>query len=113
MNSVVAAFPRRDLHVILDNLNTHKKNERWLNKHSRVHFHFEPGLVPKQVIEAAIQSILVDLLVAELKQIAKCRATIPVLGNMQLARRLAQPRRYQHRRRLRPCDAFPARRNHT
>ena len=42
MNSVVAAFPRRDLHVILDNLNTHKKNERWLNKHSRVHFHFTP-----------------------------------------------------------------------
>jgi hypothetical protein len=28
MNSVVAAFPDRELHVILDNLNTHKKNER-------------------------------------------------------------------------------------
>jgi hypothetical protein len=32
MNSVVAAFPDRGLHVILDNLNTHKKNERWLKK---------------------------------------------------------------------------------
>jgi hypothetical protein len=30
MNSVVAAFPDNELHVILDNLNTHKKNERWL-----------------------------------------------------------------------------------
>jgi len=27
MNSLVAAFPDRELHVILDNLNTHKKNE--------------------------------------------------------------------------------------
>src|SRR6478672_4357158 len=42
MNSVAAAFPDRELHVILDNLNTHKKNERWLKKHPRVHFHFIP-----------------------------------------------------------------------
>src|SRR5258708_2883579 len=42
MNSLVAAFPDRELHVILDNLNTHKKNERWLKKHHKVHFHFIP-----------------------------------------------------------------------
>ena len=42
MNSVVAAFPDRELHVIIDNLNTHKKNERWLKKHRNVHFHFTP-----------------------------------------------------------------------
>jgi transposase len=42
MNSVIAAFPDRALHVILDNLNTHKKNEPWLNKHPKVHFHFTP-----------------------------------------------------------------------
>src|SRR6185369_11768581 len=42
MNNVVAAFPDRELHVILDNLNTHKKNERWLKKHPKVHFHFIP-----------------------------------------------------------------------
>ena len=42
MNSVVTAFPGRELHVVLDNLNTHKKNERWLKKHPRVHFHFTP-----------------------------------------------------------------------
>jgi hypothetical protein len=28
MDKVVAAFPARELHVVLDNLNTHKKNER-------------------------------------------------------------------------------------
>ena len=42
MNSLVVAFPDRELHVILDNLNTHKKNERWLKKHANVHFHFTP-----------------------------------------------------------------------
>jgi transposase len=42
MNSLVAAFPGRELHVILDNLNTHNKNERWLKKHPKVHFHFTP-----------------------------------------------------------------------
>jgi transposase len=42
MNSVVAAFPGRELHVVLDNLNTHKKNECWLKKHPKVQFHFTP-----------------------------------------------------------------------
>ena len=40
MKSVVAAFPDRELHVVLDNLNTHKKCDLWLKKHSKVHFHF-------------------------------------------------------------------------
>ena len=42
MDSVVAAFPGRDLHVVLDNLSTHKKNQRWLKRHPKVHFHFIP-----------------------------------------------------------------------
>lgn len=43
MNRVVAANPGREIHVILDNLNTHKpKNDRWLKRHSNVHFHFTP-----------------------------------------------------------------------
>ena len=42
MDSLVDAFPDRELHVILDNLNTHKRNERWLKKHPKVHFHFTP-----------------------------------------------------------------------
>ena len=54
------------------------------------------------MIERAVEPILVDLLVPELQQIAKRRAPVPVLGDVQLARRLAQPRRHQHRRHLRP-----------
>jgi hypothetical protein len=32
MDSVTAAFPNRQLHVALDNLSTHKKNEPWLER---------------------------------------------------------------------------------
>jgi transposase len=42
MDGVTAAFPNRQLHVILDNLNTHKKNEPWLKAHPNVQFHFTP-----------------------------------------------------------------------
>jgi transposase len=43
MNRLVAAYPDRELHVILDNLNTHKpKHDRWLTRHPNVHFHFIP-----------------------------------------------------------------------
>src|SRR5215204_895708 len=34
MNDVVAAYPDTAIHVVLDNLSTHKpKNDRWLNRH--------------------------------------------------------------------------------
>lgn len=42
MNEVVAAYPRSRLEVILDNLNTHKKNEEWLARHPKVKFHYTP-----------------------------------------------------------------------
>lgn len=42
MNEVVAAYPKTRLEVILDNLNTHKKNEEWLKRHPNVRFHYTP-----------------------------------------------------------------------
>jgi transposase len=43
MNRVVACYPDQELHVILDNLNTHKpKHDRWLARHPKVHFHYTP-----------------------------------------------------------------------
>ena len=42
MNEVVAAHPKRRLEVILDNLNTHKKNDEWLARHPKVKFHYTP-----------------------------------------------------------------------
>ena len=43
MNEVIAIFPEKELHVVLDNLNTHKpKHDRWLARHKNVHLHFTP-----------------------------------------------------------------------
>lgn len=43
MDEVIADHPAdRQIHVILDNLNTHKKNNDWLAKHPNVTFHFTP-----------------------------------------------------------------------
>jgi transposase len=43
MNDIVAAHADTTIHVVLDNLSTHKpKNDRWLKRHPNVHFHFTP-----------------------------------------------------------------------
>jgi transposase len=44
LNQLVRTYPRRPLHVVLDNSSTHSTAEvqRWLKRHPRVHFHFTP-----------------------------------------------------------------------
>ena len=44
LNALVRAFPRKPLHVVLDNSSTHSTPEvmAWLERHPRVHFHFTP-----------------------------------------------------------------------
>jgi transposase len=43
MNEVVASYPNQEIHVILDNLSTHKpKTDRWLSRHKNMHFHYTP-----------------------------------------------------------------------
>jgi transposase len=43
MTELVAEHPPdREIHVILDNLSTHKKNDDWLAAHPNVTFHFTP-----------------------------------------------------------------------
>ena len=43
MNRIVTQYPQTELHVVLDNLNTHKpKHDRWLARHPLVHFHYTP-----------------------------------------------------------------------
>ena len=43
MDEVVADMPAdREIHVILDNYCTHKKNDAWLKAHPNVAFHFTP-----------------------------------------------------------------------
>jgi len=41
MNDVLAQHRGSEIHVIVDNLNTHKPTQdRWLARHRNVHFHF-------------------------------------------------------------------------
>ncbi len=44
LKKVAKAYPRRDLHVVLDNYHTHKHDDinRWLAKHPRITLHFTP-----------------------------------------------------------------------
>ena len=43
MNRVVSAQSGREIHVIMDNLSTHKpKRDMWLARHRNVHFHYIP-----------------------------------------------------------------------
>jgi transposase len=43
MDEVVADVPSdREIHVIIDNYCTHKKNDAWLEMHANVTFHFTP-----------------------------------------------------------------------
>jgi len=43
MNELVASYPGKELHVVLDNLSTHKpKKDAWLARHKNVHFHYTP-----------------------------------------------------------------------
>jgi transposase len=44
LKKVARAYPRRELHVVVDNYHTHKHTEinDWLAKHPRVTLHFTP-----------------------------------------------------------------------
>ncbi|MGH7755092.1 MAG: IS630 family transposase [Vulcanimicrobiaceae bacterium] len=43
MNEIVAENPGIEIHVVLDNLNTHRpRYDRWLERHPNVHLHFTP-----------------------------------------------------------------------
>ena len=42
MDQIAALHPGKEIHAVLDNLNTHKKNEAWLAANPNVHFHFTP-----------------------------------------------------------------------
>ena len=42
MDDILARYPDKEIHAVLDNLNTHRKNEDWLKAHPNVRFHFTP-----------------------------------------------------------------------
>lgn len=42
LDKIVEEVKDKEIHIILDNYCTHKKNEKWLRKHPNVSFHFTP-----------------------------------------------------------------------
>jgi hypothetical protein len=48
LQQVAAAYPRRELHVVVDNLSTHTHPtvQTWLARHPRVQLHFTPTSGP-------------------------------------------------------------------
>jgi hypothetical protein len=79
MKQVARAYPRRELHVVVDNYHTHKHAEvdAWLTKHPRITLHFTPtsgswlnlvevffGIITRQAIRRGTFSSVKELVAA-------------------------------------------------
>ena len=79
MKQVAKAYPRRDLHVVLDNYHTHKHAEvqAWLEKNPRITLHFTPtsgswmnmveiffGIITRQAIRRGTFASVTELMAA-------------------------------------------------
>jgi transposase len=79
LKKVARAYPRRELHVVLDNYHTHKHDEinAWLVKHPRITLHFTPtsgswlnlvevffGIITRQAIRRGTFTSVKDLVAA-------------------------------------------------
>jgi transposase len=110
MNRIIAANPGREIHVVLDNLSTHKpSNDRWLKRHPNVHFHFTPTSASwlnqieiwfSILAGAALQGASFNSL-AELK--AHLAAFIDAYN--ETAKPFAWTKSKVHQKRLKPCFA--------
>jgi len=110
MNKVVADYPEREIHVILDNLSTHKpKRDLWLARHRNVHFHYTPTytswlnqieiwfsiLSGKSLAGASFQAV--DQLKAHINDF--------IASYNKDARPFAWTKSKVHQKRLKPCFA--------
>lgn len=110
MNQVVAAYPGREIHVVLDNLSTHKpKRDMWLKRHKNVHFHYTPthaswlnqieiwfSILAKKSLDGA-SFTNVDALVAHIDAF--------IAAYNQAARPFVWTKSEVHQKRLKPCFA--------
>ena len=110
MNRVIAAYPEREIHVVLDNLSTHKPNrDMWLKRHKNVHLHYTPThaswlsqieiwfsiLTGKSLSGASFTSV--EQLVAHIDAF--------IADYNQTARRFVWTKSEVHQKRLKPCFA--------
>lgn len=107
MNRILAAHPEREIHVVLDNLNTHKpKRDRWLASHKNVHLHFTPTHASWLNQIECWFSILAgqSLQAASFTTVAQLRAHIDAFVETynQSARPFAWTKCQVHQKRLKP-----------
>lgn len=112
MNKIVAGEPGREIHVILDNLNTHKpKRDLWLARHKTVRFHFTPTHASWLNQVECWFSILTSqsLQGASFTAVRQLRSHIDafVAAHNQAARPFAWTKSKVHQKRLKPRFADP------
>ena len=93
MNDIVAAWPDTAIHVVLDNLNTHKpKNDRWLKLHPNVQvpLHADPGLMAQSGGDLVLDPA----------------RTVPVRRILHLGQTAQRTHRRLRRRLQRQCQAI-------
>jgi transposase len=110
MNQVVAAHPAREIHIVLDNLSTHKpKRDMWLKRHKNVRFHYTPThaswlnlieiwfsiLAGKSLDGASFQSV--PELIAQIDAF--------IASYNETARPFVWTKSEVHQKRLKPCFA--------
>lgn len=110
MNKIIAVYPEREIHVVLDNLSTHKpKRDIWLKRHKNVHFHYTPthaswlnqieiwfSILARRSLDGA-SFTSVDELVAHIDAF--------IADYNQTARFFVWTKAEVHQKRLKPCFA--------
>jgi len=110
MNRVIAAYPEREIHVIIDNLSTHKpKRDLWLARHPKVHFHYTPTHTSWLNQIEIWFSILArqSLSGASFQTVDQLKAHIDafIASYNEEARPFAWTKSQVHQKRLKPCFA--------
>ena len=110
MNKVIADHPGREIHVVLDNLSTHKpKRDMWLKRHKNVHFHFTPTHASwlNQVEIRSRSSRENHLTARHSKSVPELVAHIEafIADYNETARPFVWTKSQVHQKRLKPCFA--------
>jgi transposase len=110
MNKVVADYPEREIHAIVDNLSTHKpKRDLWLARHRNVHFYYTPTKTSWLNQIEIWFSILSgkSLNGASFKTVDQLKAHINsfIANYNEEARPFAWTKSKVHQKRLKPCFA--------
>ena len=110
MNTVVSEYSDREVHVILDNLSTHKpKRDLWLARHPNVHLHYTPThtswLNQIEIWFSILSGKSLNGASFETVQQLKAHINAFIADYNEQARPFAWTKSKVHQKRLKPCFA--------